>query len=238
MAVILPFEAEFYQRHRIPVTFVGHPLCDGPLGANADRMAEPSDNPNQIGLLPGSRTVEVRRLLPVMLAAVKRLQASDANLRFIVSAAPMLDRNILAAIIKQASAETVVELTSEPVETLFKRCRLVVAASGTVTLQAAIAGVPTVIIYKVSPLSYRLGKALIKVEHAGLINLIAGKTVVPELLQKEASPEKIAATVLDLIQNEVKLKQMRQDLAKASQKLGGPGASRRVADIALNMLGS
>jgi lipid-A-disaccharide synthase len=150
----------------------------------------------------------------------------------------MLDPTRVASVVKAHGVEEFVTMVHRPVEMLFKSCRLVVAASGTVTLQAAIAGVPMVIIYKVSPFSFRLGKLLVKVAHAGLINLIAQKTLVPEHIQNDAEPQKIAATVFDLLQNDVKLDQMRRDLADAVKKLGGPGASARVAEIALNMLES
>jgi lipid-A-disaccharide synthase len=238
MAVILPFEAEFYREHDIPVTFVGHPLLDKSLETDTDPNPVSLDTAKLIGLLPGSRPVEIQRLLPVMLEAAKFIHAREPDLKFAVSVAPMLDPTRVASVVKAHGVEEFVTMVQHPVEMLFKSCRLVVAASGTVTLQAAIAGVPMVIIYKVSPFSFRLGKLLVKVTHAGLINLIAQKTLVPEHIQNDAEPQKIAATVFDLLQNDVKLDQMRRDLADAVKKLGGPGASARVAEIALNMLES
>jgi lipid-A-disaccharide synthase len=238
MAVILPFEAEFYRDHHVPVTFVGHPLLDRSPATDSRPIPEVFDNPGVIGLLPGSRPVEIQRLLPIMLEAAKLMRTRDPGLHFAVSVAPMLRPEMIEAIVKQHGAEDIVSLAHAPVETLFKHCRLVVAASGTVTLQTAIAGIPMVIIYKVSPFSFWLGKALVKVEHAGLINLIAQKSLVPELIQDDATPEKIAATVFDLLQNDVRLERMRRDLGDAVQKLGGSGASARAAEIALNMLKS
>jgi lipid-A-disaccharide synthase len=111
-----------------------------------------------------------------------------------------------------------------------------VAASGTVTLEAAIAGTPIVIIYKVSPLSYRLGKALIKVKNIGLVNLIAERQIVPELIQDRATPESIAETVKNLLKNPAALDAMRDAFVNVRYRLGGPGASARVADLAMKIM--
>ncbi|MGB5616615.1 MAG: lipid-A-disaccharide synthase [Desulfobacterales bacterium] len=237
MAVILPFEADFYSAHGIPVTFVGHPLLDRITGdeEEGDTVEDPAER-TLIGLLPGSREVEIKRLLPVMLDAAERIHKQDPRLKFAVSVAPTVERKMMEAMIKGRGRDGSISLSEIPVEWLFGRCRLVVAASGTVTLQAAIAGTPMVIIYKVSPISYWLGRALIRVDHIGLINLIAGRRLVPELIQDQATAESISDQAFDLLVDDERLAQLKQDLLTARRVLGEAGASRRVAQIALGLM--
>lgn len=237
MAVILPFEADFYSAHGIPVTFVGHPLLDRITGDEEEGdTIEDSAERTLIGLLPGSREVEIKRLLPVMLDAAERMHKQDPRLKFAVSVAPTVERKMMEAMIKGRGRDGSISLSEIPVERLFGRCRLVVAASGTVTLQAAIAGTPMVIIYKVSPISYWLGRALIRVEHIGLINLIAGRRLVPELIQDQATAESVSDQAFDLLVDDERLAQLKQDLLTAGRVLGEAGASRRVAQIALGLM--
>jgi len=237
MAVILPFEADFYSVHDIPVTFVGHPLLDRTSGNEEEgKAAAGSSERTLIGLLPGSREVEIKRLLPVMLDAAERMQKRDPKLIFTVSVAPTVERKLLETMRRGRGKNGSISFSEEPVERLFGRCRLIVAASGTVTLQAAIAGIPMVIIYKVSPISYWLGRALIRVDHIGLINLIAGRRLVPELIQDQATAASISDQVFGLLNDEKRLAQLKKDLLTAGQLLGGPGASRRVAQIALGLM--
>lgn len=235
IAVILPFEASFYRKHHIPVTFVGHPLLDefrGPLPSPGPPL---QGCPPVIGLLPGSRESEIVRHLPVMLQAAGIL-SRRMDIRFVVSMAPGAPHDIIKALCLPFLNELSLEIDSDGARSVFAKTHLVVAASGTVTLEAAIAGTPVIIIYKVSPLSYRLGKALIKVNNIGLVNLIAEREIVPELIQDQASPELIAETVLKLVSNPSALDAIRLAFENVRYRLGGPGASSRVADIALNML--
>ena len=127
-------------------------------------------------------------------------------------------------------------VSTDHVGKVFRACRLVIAVSGTVTLEAAIWGTPMVIIYKLSPVSYWLGRFLVKVEHIGLVNLIAGRRVVPELVQQDANPTNIARIVIDLLADEGRLEKMKSGLAEARAILGQAGASNKVAEIALDML--
>ncbi len=236
MAVILPFEADFYKEHAIPVTFVGHPLLDGhPDEEETSPEAEPPTR-SLIGLLPGSRNVEVRRLLPVMLEAAARIHETAPDQKFVVSVAPTVDSEMLAAIVAGRHPDLPLAVTKEPVTRIFPRCRLVVAASGTVTLQAAMAGTPMVIIYKVSPISYWVGRMLVRVDHIGLINLIAGRRLVPELIQDQASSAAISEQVAGLLSDQTKLAELQKNLLATKKVLGDTGASKRVAHIALSML--
>jgi lipid-A-disaccharide synthase len=143
---------------------------------------------------------------------------------------------MLEAMIEGRGENGSISLFETPVEWFFGMCRLVVAASGTVTLQAAIAGTPMVIIYKVSQISYWLGRALIRVDHIGMINLIAGRRLVPELIQDQATAANISDQVFGLLNDEKRLTQLKKDLLTAGRLLGGPGASRRVAQIALGLM--
>jgi lipid-A-disaccharide synthase len=232
MAVILPFEAEFYRKHQIPVTFVGHPLMDSPEA----RVPSTDAAHPVIGLLPGSRDSEIQRLLPVMLEAARIVSRRRPQIRFPVSLAPSVAPAMVTGMLNGYRDLPGLELIPGAVANVLARCSLAVAASGTVTLEAAISGVPMVILYKVSPLSYRLGRALVKVAHIGLVNLIAGRQVVPELIQEAASPQAVARHMEQMISDKSGLLAMRQALAEVKRKLGKPGASQRTADIAWAMM--
>jgi len=236
MAVILPFERQLYEERNVPVTFVGHPLLDKEIVANGSgKAAGVADNP-VIGLLPGSRKKEVERHLPVMLAAARRLRQHDPRLRFAVSLAPTIERQLLDTIIARSGCDVAPEIVSAGVDELFEACSFAIVASGTVSLEAAIFGIPMVIIYRLSPISYWLGRALVRVAFIGLINLIAGEEVVPELIQAEASGEKIAARVAAMLDDTAGLQRLRSRLRLVRNSLGGPGASDRTAELALGML--
>ena len=238
VAVILPFEEKFFRKHQIQVTFVGHPLLDTHLLLEGSSIEKNAEDIPVIGLLPGSRDREIATLLPVMLQSAGILLERDKNMKFIVSAAPSIERNFVETIVEEHRGEYDFELVSDTVENVLKRCRLAVVASGTVTLEAAIFGIPMIIIYKVSPVTYWLGKMLVRsrVKNFGLVNLIAGKEISPELLQDEVSSKKIADMAFEMLNDASGLEKTRNELLGIRDELGGAGASKRVADIALNML--
>lgn len=235
MAVILPFEAAFYRKHRVPVTFVGHPLLDGILPAPDRLPATTNMEKPGIGLIPGSREKEVTTLLPVMLQAAKIINRTLPTSPFLVSCAEAIDTGLVSTIVSQYASTMEIKVIKGSIDRVFKQSRMVIAASGTVTLEAALYGMPTVIIYKVSPLSYWIGKRLIKVKHIGIANLIANKELQPELIQDDASPQIIAHTVTAMINDPERLKQMENELVGIRDLLGGAGASDRVARIALSL---
>jgi len=236
MAVILPFEAAFYEKAGIPVTFVGHPLLDTALDP-----AEPADDEEDrrwpvIGLLPGSRSGEINRHLPVMLKAAGILSRHVPGVRFVLSAAPTADAEIISRMVEDLAGGIDIITETGHVGRVFERVSIVIAVSGTVTLEAAIAGIPMVVIYRVSLLTGLLARALIRVKHVCLANLIADRRIVPELLQRHASPEAIADKATDIVLDEAKRRKMAADLLGIRKQLGGSGASERVARIALGML--
>lgn len=236
VAVILPFEEKFYHAHGVPATFVGHPLLDTYNQVPEDAHAPHHFDAPVIGLLPGSRDREIARHLPLMLEAAQKLSERDKRLRFVVSLAPSANRHQIAQLVRQYPLKAAIQLTDEPVEKVFKKTTVVVAASGTVTLEAALFGIPMVIIYKVSPLSYWLGRTLIHVRHIGLVNLIADRSIVPELIQKDASPANIAEAVSKMLVDPSELERIRKALFGVREMLGGPGAAERVSKIALKVL--
>ena len=236
MAVILPFEEDFYRKHQIPVTFVGHPLLDTNFDYEKKVFQKPKNDISVIGLCPGSRDREIARHLPVMLGAAQFLYKKMKNIKFMVSLAPDVKRKTVEDIVNKHKGGADLDIVSGPVRKIFNLSSVVIAASGTVTLESAISGTPMVIIYKVSPISYWLGRALIQVNHIGLVNLITGKKIVPELLQGQASPIRIADTVFNMLSDAPGLEKLRFELLKVKDVLGGPGASERVADIAIGML--
>lgn len=238
LAVILPFEKEFYKKHGLEVDFVGHPLLDSvqTTRTRSDFLQDLGLDPesNLIGILPGSRRREIAVMLPLFLEAAKLLREQLTKPVFVLPLAPTLSEDdLLAHGLAEAGVEVLV-LYENRYEVM-AACNAVMAASGTVSLELAILNVPMVVSYRVSPLTYFLGRRLIKVKYASLVNLVADREVVPELLQDEASPEKIAKATMRLVVNQTERARLLAGLAEVRQRLGGTGASTRAARLALEL---
>ena len=241
MAVILPFEKDFYSRHGVPVSFVGHPILDNENNDAKAHVVDPKVLPAAgekivIGLLPGSRNQEVARNLPIMLAAADQINRQSGAAAFVVSVAPGIDPGKIDDYILPYRERLDIRAAEGEIAALFPRCTLVIAVSGTVTLESAIHGVPMVIVYKVSPVSYMLGRLMIRVPHIGLANLIAGQRVVPELIQQEATPLNIARVAREILDDPARLESIRKKLLRVRRQLGPSGASRKTAGIAYSMM--
>lgn len=241
LAVILPFEMEVYRSSGVRVEFVGHPLLDRMTGKGLEEPPPFPDSPEdqiRIGLLPGSRPAEIETILPVLLETASLLaQQYGPRLRFVLPVANTLDpipiQEKMGPYQKKGVA---LELASEDSQKTLSRCHLALVASGTVTLEAAILGIPILIVYKVSPVNYWIARTLIDVPYIGLVNWVAGKKIIPEYIQSEAVPEAIFKGCKRYLEDPVYYQHIRQELTGVRNKLGGPGASRRVAQMALEMM--
>jgi lipid-A-disaccharide synthase len=238
MAVIFPFEVSLYQEAGLEAEFVGHPLMDvlGSPSGNAplSPLPEEWEGDPLIALLPGSRRREVRSLLAPMIHAAEIITRKKGGAKFLVAAAPTVDPEEIRERLPSGGAciTTVEGKTYQAV----RAADLVIAASGTATLEIALLGKPMIIVYRVSPLSYWVGKTMIKVQWIGLVNIVAGRALVPELLQGEANGERIAEEALRILDNEGYRKEMIKGLAEVGRKLGTPGAAARVSRMALEMM--
>ncbi|MBM4315153.1 MAG: lipid-A-disaccharide synthase [Deltaproteobacteria bacterium] len=238
MAVILPFEEHFYRKAGMDVTFVGHPLLDEVkkkyTRSEALKRFGLKDDAITVGLLPGSRRAEVTRLLPEMLRACRILTDKLSPLQFVLPLAGTLDPDLVQDILRQFPIPVTV-IRNEIYDAVAISDAAIVA-SGTATLETALMETPMVVVYKVSAFSYAIGRRFIQVDHISLANIIAGRTIVPELIQEEANPERIAAEVRELLVRRGKAREMKIALAEIREKLGIPGASLRTAEIAWQML--
>ncbi len=231
-AIILPFEVPLYAKEKIPFTFVGHPLLDiypEPAIENSH------DNDFVIGLLPGSRQTEIDLLLEPLLKAAHMIKKKLNTASFLVSAAPSVNFHRLSKLVDAHNLNAVFTVVPGGPELIFSKADFIIAASGTVTLEAAICGIPNMIVYKMNPVTYALAKRLVKVKYAGLANLIADAEIVPELIQEKASAKNIAAKALSLLNRDT-LAKMRTRLLIIRRLLGRQGASERTATIALKMI--
>ncbi|SKA10681.1 lipid-A-disaccharide synthase [Trichlorobacter thiogenes] len=239
MAVILPFEAQFYEKAGVPVSFVGHPMADLVTVTLTREQAATSfglDPSRQVvGLFPGSRRSEVTRLLPTIIDAARLLQQRFPELQFVLPLASTLTDNDLAPWLKDCDLP--ITITRERIHDLMRACDAVISVSGTVTLEVALVGTPLVIIYKLSPITFQLAKRLVKVEHIGLCNIVAGETVAKELIQDDASPEQIAAEIGRLLGDEPYNREIKKQLSHVRERLGGGGADQRMADLVVSMAG-
>ncbi len=238
MAVILPFEEDYYRRHNIPATFVGHPLLDSYAPIEKEKSDAADDSHLVIGLLPGSRSSEISRNLPYMLASASLLNGQYENITFLLSVAPSISRQWIETYVDPYKNICRIELVTGDIKEVFAKSTVILAASGTVTLETAMYGVPMVIMYKISPVSYMLGSALVKVDHIGLVNIIANERVVPELIQDDASPRKIAQTVSGILDKPSQWHHIKEKLAHVKSLLGEPGAAEKTAEIGLSILRS
>jgi lipid-A-disaccharide synthase len=238
MAVILPFEADLYKEAGVDVTFVGHPLLDVVRTKYSRKEAlsrfNLCEDVTTVGILPGSRESEVTRLLPVMLRAAEIIEKKIRPVQFVLPLAATLDLAFVSKIIARHSVP--VRLIPNEVYDVIGCADIAMVASGTATLETALMETPMVIIYKVSAPSYYVGKMVIDVDHIGLVNIIAGKTVVPELIQFDASQEKIAAEVMDILATEGRMESIKGELKKIRNMLGSHGAAERVARMAYDMI--
>lgn len=241
MAVILPFEKKFYADRGMCVDFVGHPLLDS-VTADHDQNAfrqKYSLSPESIviGIMPGSRRKEIAALLPVFLKAAELLQKKIPNAVFLLPLASTLTPDIL----KQHGLEGCkadVKIITEERYSLMACCNAVMAASGTITLELAILGTPMLVVYRVSPLSYFVGRHLVHLPYFSLVNLVAESKVVPELLQQEVTPENIAGYIEKMVDDQNYRRNMLDGLSSVKQLLGDKGASKKAAAIALELLAS
>ena len=237
MAVVFPFEVPLYQNEGVAVSFVGHPLLD--LAHSSEprerTLTQYGLDPSRqtIAILPGSRRREVAYHLPPMLEAADRLER-QLKMQFILVRATTVERGILDGILEKAAVK--VPIAEGNTYNVLHACDLVWAASGTATLETALMLRPMVIVYRLSWLTYALARLLVRVSHIGMVNIIAGESVVPELIQSDVTADKIVAESRAILQDPELRKRIVRKLSQVREKLGSPGASERVAEIAFSMI--
>lgn len=240
LLVIFPFEEGFYRERGIEAVYVGCPLLDqltsSPSMEEARRRLELEGEATVLGLLPGSRVGELTRHLPILLRSIRHLMVERPGLRVIIAVAGGLPLGLIESCLDQEaiSARVVQGRTYE----VMAASDLILVASGTATLEAAIIGTPMVIVYRLAFLSWLLGRALIRVPYVGMVNLVAGRRVVPELIQFHATPERIADEARQLLLSTEQRRRMRQELQQVRDRLGPPGAVGRTVDAILECLQS
>jgi lipid-A-disaccharide synthase len=229
--VIFPFEEPIYRDAGVPVEWVGHPLLDvtAPPEPREPFLRGHGLDPVQpvVALLPGSRRNEVRAILPGLVEAARLMRERLPRTQFVLARAPHLPDDLLAPC---APDITVVQGLADDV---LAAADVALVASGTVTVQAAVHECPMVVVYKLSPLTYRLGRPFVQVDTFAMVNLVAGERIVPELIQDDFTPEAVAAQALDVLTDPAAAERMRVALRRVRHKLGQPGASRRAAHAVL-----
>jgi lipid-A-disaccharide synthase len=238
MAVILPFEENFYRRKGLDVEYVGHPLLDAlpqdlPRGDALKALGLDSTFPI-LGLLPGSRKEEITNLLPAMVRGAEILSSRYPDLKCVLPLAPTIARERVEAITGPSSVD--VTLFEGSIYTALKACDAALVTSGTATLETAMMGVPMVIAYRVSRLSYWIGRMVIQVPHIGLVNLVAGEGIVPELIQHEVTPDRLAREALTLLEAGQNREKMIKKMEALRKNLGKGNPSQQTAKLALDMM--
>jgi lipid-A-disaccharide synthase len=235
VVVILPFEAELYHRAGVRCTFVGHPLLDE-VAPSYDRTElrkrfDLKEDRLVIGLLPGSRQGEIRSLLPVMLETAARLSARQPAIQFILAQAPSVSDALLQECLAQSRVP--VRVVHGQASEVMAASDLLFVASGTATLQAAVVGTPMILLYATTWPTYWLARFLIRVDYIGLVNLVAGRKIVTELIQQDATADRLCQEADRLLQDAQAYDQMKAALRAVREALGRPGASRRAAEVVL-----
>jgi lipid-A-disaccharide synthase len=244
--VIFPFEEAIYRDGGVPVEFVGHPLVDliaprTPRGAFLTAHGLSPAAPT-IAILPGSRANEVARILPDLVAAASHIARELPDAQFVVARAPHLPDRLFDAVppktreMTTGTAAPLFAIVAGDTDTVLAAADVALTASGTATVQTALHDVPMVIVYRLSPLTYRLGRRLVTVKAIGMVNLIADRKIVPELVQDAFTPEAVAREAISMLTDRARAARIRADLANVRARLGGPGASRRAAEAILRVV--
>ena len=232
--VIFPFEAPLYEQAGIPVQCVGHPLVDlaRPGQTRSAFLGDRGLAPEAptVALLPGSRPNEVRRIAPGLAAALPLIRERVPGAQFLVAAAPNLPSALFASFLTRG-----VVLVHDRADDVLAASDVVITASGTATVQAALHERPMVVVYRVSPLTYRLGKPFLKVDTYAMPNLVAGRRVVTELIQDDLTPERLAEETVALLTDSGRHARTREALQRVREQLGAPGASARAAKAILEV---
>ena len=238
VACIFPFEYDVYKEAGAKVEFVGHPLVDivkPSMTINeANAFAGKKEGRKLILLMPGSRLMEIEKMLPTLLEAAKIIQKQLPEVDFVMPRAGTIPVNLLEDKIKASGLE--VRITEGHNYDLFSVADLALATSGTVTLEAALCGLGSVIVYRTNPLTYVIAKMVVNIPHIGLPNIVAGKSVVPELIQNDFTPAKVAKAAMELLESE-RNALLKKDLEYVKERLGKPGAVNRVAELVLKIAG-
>jgi lipid-A-disaccharide synthase len=235
VVVILPFEARLYERAGVRCTFVGHPLLDS-VAPHYDKTAlrrryQLRESAPVVGLLPGSRAAEVPMLLPLLLETAAQTAAREPATQFLVAQAASIDDHLLNRLLEDSPVR--VQIVKDQASEVMAASDLLVVASGTATLQAAVIGTPMILVYKTTLPTYWVARLLIRVKWIGLVNLVAGRTIVPELIQDEANAERLIGEVRALLNDREAYNRMKDGLREVRHALGEPGASRRAARVVL-----
>jgi len=237
MAVIFPFEADFYERHGVKVSFVGHPLLET-VKADTGReetLAKLGLDPERpvIALLPGSRHGEVTRHVSPMREAAVQL-ARERNAQFLCVRAATIDGAALRSLLNGTGVR--IPIVEEDRYGAVHASDIAWTASGTATVEIALLGRPMIIMYRLSWLTYLIARWLVRVDHIGMVNLIAGERLMPELIQRDVNPERIVAETRILLDDAKMRTGITDKLAKLRQRLGTPGAAERVAELAFSIM--
>jgi len=237
MLVIFPFEAPLYENAGVPVDFFGHPLVDLAVPARprpvvASALGLDPDKPI-VALLPGSRPNELREILPVLADAAVLIARQQPDVQFLIARAPALADDLFAPVERMRAAGLRHAVLAGATDDVLAASDVVVTASGTATIQAALHGRPMVIVYRLSPLTFAIGRAFVRVHTYGMVNLVAGRPVVPELIQEQFTAETVAKETMALLTDAARVAEMRAGLADVRARLGAPGASARAAAAVL-----
>ena len=223
MAVILPFEKALYKDANVAVTFTGHPLTDEVIRDKNQQQARQQlkiDERITIGLFPGSRSGEIKRVLPILLESAQLIKTKKPQIQFILPVASTINQEDLAPFKSSFDVLSVITINDQFYDVI-QSCDIILTASGTATLEIGLLEVPMVIIYKVAALSHFILKFFVSIKHLGLVNIIPGKEVVKEFIQQDAKPTDIAHETLRLLDDEVYYQSMKNELAKIRQQLRG-----------------
>ena len=240
MLVIFPFEQDFYAQFGVPAHFTGHPLVDE-IHINQDKTTYLSnlhlyDYKMTLGLLPGSRPKEVERILPVMLEAAALLRREFPMIQLILLKAPSIDMALINKIRAQHTTLLQLHVEENNYYDALNACDFCLVTSGTATLETALLGKPMVVIYKTSWLTWWLARCFVRIPHIALVNIVAGKKVVPELLQKQATPTRVSQAIKDIFTNEIRVAEIKTGLLEVKRRLQTEGAGRKAAEKILEAI--